>query len=217
MADEPNPDEGNDDASKALAALTKKNAELLGEAKKAKDRARELEAAEADRAAKLVEIEEEAARKSKDIEKLEAGWKDKHSKAEGDVSLWKTRYESLVIDGGLAKELEAAKVNPALREAAAAMLKARHDVQLDEKGNASIDGKALSDFVGEFAKSDIGKAFIANGSSGGGSNGSGNGSGGSGDANPWDPKSRNLTEQGRLVRADLTKARQMAAQHGVKL
>lgn len=210
---------GDDDAKKALDALTKKNAELLDETKKTKARLRELEAAEEERATKLREAEDEKARAAKDVEKLEAGWKEKHSKAEGDALLWRSKYETLVIDGGLSDALDGIKINPALKKAALAMLKSEHGVDLDDNGAATIDGKPLKDFVGEWAKSETGKAFVINGNAGGGAGGSGNGGsgGGGGDVNPWDPKTRNLTQQGVLLRTDRAKAVQMAAQHGVKL
>jgi len=90
-------------------------------------------------------------------------------------------------------------------------------VELSEDGKATITGKALADFVGDWSKSDTGKAFVMNGASGGGANGGGNGGGSGGDKNPFKPGSINLTEQGRLLRSDPTRARQLAQEAGVKL
>lgn len=208
---------GESDPDKAVAALAKKNTELLNEKKQLAEKLRAFEAEKADREKALADAEEEKARKAKDFDTIEKGYKDKLTKAEGDGYLWRSKYEALVIDRAMDEALDAAKVNPALRKAALALLKSEHPPELSEDGKATIDGKPISDFVGTWAKTDMGKAFVTNGSSGGGAGGSGNGSGGGGDVNPWDPKSRNLTEQGRLLRADPAKARQMAAQHGVKL
>jgi uncharacterized protein YaiE (UPF0345 family) len=208
---------GESDTDKAVKALAAKNAELLEELKKTRAKARDFEAAEAERQKQIADAEEEKARKSKDWETIEKGYKEKLSKTEADAFTYKARYESLVIDRGLDEALAAAKVNPALAKAAHALIKAEHGVELSDDGKATIGGKALADFVGEWSKSDTGKAFVINGNSGGGSNGGGNGGGGGGDKNPFKAGSINLTEQGRLLRSDPTRAKQLAAEAGVKL
>lgn len=215
--DDPNKS-GGDDKDKAFAALTAKNAELLDELKKVRAKQRDIEAAEADRQKALADAEEEKARKAKDFETIEKGYKDKLSKAEADGFLWKSRYEGLVIDRGLDEALTAAKVNPALAKAAHALIKAENGVDLDDQGRATVNGKPLADFVAEWSKTDTGKAFVMNGNSGGGANGSGNGGGGGGDKpNPWKAGSINLTEQGRLLKADRAAAIRLAAEAGVKI
>lgn len=208
---------GGDDKDKAFAALTAKNAELLDELKKVRAKQREFEAAEADRAKAKADAEEAAARQKGDFEKIENGYKEKLSKAEGDGFLWKSRYEALVIDRGLDEALTGAKVNPALAKAAHALIKAEHGVELSEDGKASINGKPLADFVADWAKTDTGKAFVMNGNSGGGAGGSGNGNTSDGGKNPFKAGSINLTEQGRLLRTDPARAKQLAAEAGVKL
>lgn len=213
MADE---NELNDD-QKALAALSAKNAELLDEAKKAKARARELEEADKERARLLEEAETEKARVAKDVEKLESGWKTRHSELEGKALLYQSKYESLIIDRGLDEALEAAKINPALKKATLALLKAEHSVDLSDDGKATIDGKSLADFVSAWAKTDTGKAFVMNGNGGGGAGGGGGGSGGGGDDNPWAPGKINLTRQSQLIKADRARAAEMAKQYGVTL
>lgn len=217
MADENEgaPGGGDDDAVKKLSA---KLDEVLGEKKKLAEKLRGLEASEAERKAEIAKREEEEARKKGEWEKIEGGWKTKLQEAEGNALLWRSKFEAMVVDGGLSDALDKANVSPALKKAALALLKAEHSVDLSDDGKATVNGKALADFVGEWAKSDTGKAFVLNGGSGGGAGGSGGGNGGGGgEANPWDPKSRNLTRQGELLRTDRAKAVQMAAQHGVKL
>lgn len=208
---------GENDADKAVKALAAKNAELLEELKKTRAKARDFEAAEAERQKQIADAEEEKARKAKDFETIEKGYQTKLQKAEGEGLLWKSKYESLVIDRGLDEALISAKVNPALARAAHALIKAESTIEIDDNGRASINGKPVADFVGEWSKTDTGKAFVLNGNSGGGANGSGNGSGEGGEKNPWKAGSINLTEQGRLFRADPAKARRLASEAGVKL
>lgn len=202
---------GGDDAVKKLSA---KLDEVLGEKKKQAVRLRELEAAEAERKADLAKREEDEARKKGEWEKIEEGWKSKHSEAEGNALLWKSKYLDRELDLGLTQALDAANVKPELRKAAMALLKSNADV--DDDGNVTLGDKPLADAITAWSKSEEGKAFIANGSTGGGATGGGNRPGG-GDKNPWASDSFNLTEQGRLYRADPGKAREMAAAHGIRL
>lgn len=51
----------------------------------------------------------------------------------------------------------------------------------------------------------------------GGGSGGGRGGQGAGGANPWSADGWNLTEQGRILKADRSKAERMAAMHGVDL
>lgn len=208
---------GGDNADDAVKRLSAKLDEVLGEKKKQGEKLRALEAAEAERKAEIAKREEEEARKKGEWEKLEGGWKTKLQEAEGNAMLWRSKFETMVIDGGLSDALDGAKVSPALKKAALALLKAEHSVDLSDDGKATVNGKPLADFVGEWAKSDTGKAFVLNGGSGGGAGGSGNGGTGGQGANPWDPKTKNVTEQGAIFKADPTRARTLAAQHGVKL
>jgi len=208
---------GGDEKDKAFAALTTKNAELLDELKKVRAKQREFEAAEADRQKALADAEEEKARKSKDFETIEKGYQTKLQKAEAEAFTFKARYESLVIDRGLDDALDAAKVNPALKKAALALIKAEHGVEMSEDGKASIEGKPLTDFIAGWAKSDTGKAFISSGSSGGGAGGGGNGGGGGDTPNPWKKGEHfNLTKQGQLVLTNPELAKRMKAEAGVR-
>jgi hypothetical protein len=210
---------GGSDPDKAVEALARKNTELLNEKKALAQRLRDFETEKADREKALADAEEDKARKAKDFDTIEKGYKDKLAKLEGDGYLWRSKFEALVIDRGLDEALTGAKVNPALAKAAVALIKAEHGVELDDQGRATITGKPLADFVAEWSKSDTGKAFVLNSSSGGGAGGSGAGGGNSGgDGNPFKSgASFNRTEQGRLLRTDPSKARRLAAEAGVKL
>lgn len=208
---------GDDDKDKALAAAVAKQTELLDEVKKLRAKARESDQAEADRQKAIADAEEAQARQKGDFEKIESGYKDKLSKTEGDAILWRSKYESLVIDRGLDEALSAAKVNPALAKAAHALIKAEHGVDLTDDGKATIGGKALADFVGEWAKSDTGKAFVTNGNAGGGAGGGNGGGGGSGEANPWKAGATfNLTKQGQILKSNPELAARMRAEAGIR-
>jgi hypothetical protein len=220
MSDDTKDDAGNggDGADDALAKVTANNEKLLKELKEAREQARALKAQEDERKAKEAEAEEAIARQKGEWDKIEGGYKAKLQEHQGEGLLWRSRYENLVIDRGLDTALDAARISPALKKAATALIRAEHAIDLDDSGGATVDGKPLADFVSAWAQSDSGKAFVPNGNSGGGAGGSGGGSGGGGGSgNPWEPGKVNLTRQGEIFRKNPEQARQMAAQHGVRL
>lgn len=209
---------GGDDKDEAVKRISAKLDEVLGEKKKLAEKVRGFEAAEAERKAEEAKREEEKARKDKDFETIENGYKDKLSRAEGETYLWKSRYENLVIDRGIEEALDAAKVNPALKKAAVALLKSDHPPDpISEDGKATIDGKPIGEFIAAWTKTDTGKAFVLNGNSGGGAGGGGNGGGGGGDVNPWKPGATfNLTQQGKLLRDNPELAARLKREAGVR-
>ncbi len=198
-------------ADEALKRVLAKNEELLAEAKAAKARARELEAAEAERKAEAAKKEEDEARQKGEWTKIEEGYKAKLSEKEGEGLLWKSKYFDRELDLGLTTALDEINVKPELRKAAMALL--RTTAEIDDDGKISLGDKPLSEAIKEWAKSDEGKAFIANGNSGGGANGSGKGNQG-GDTNPWAKGTWNLTEQGKIYKADPNRARELAKAAG---
>lgn len=202
---------GGDDADTALKKVLAKNEELLAEAKAAKARARELEAAEAERKADLAKREEEESRKKGEWDKIEAGYKEKISTAEGEGLLWKAKYFEREMDLGLTNALDQANVKPELRKAAMALLRSNADI--DDDGNITLGDKPLAEAMKAWAASDEGKAFISNGAAGGGANGGG-GNGKGGDKNPWSKEHFSLTEQGKIYKADPNRARELARAAG---
>lgn len=99
------------------------------------------------------------------------------------------------------------------------------DVQVDSDGKRTLGAVRTKEGAGYPSGLDVAKllqqvqtrqGYFWGTSKGGGAN-PGNGSRGGGGGNPWDPKSRNLTEQMRLLREDPQRAKQLAAAHGVTL
>lgn len=160
----------------AVAGLTAKNRELLGEVKKLK-KGGEVDPAELERLEAQVETltaERNTLQKSvKDLTK-QVETTSAALKSEASVT------QRLLVENGLSAELTRAGVtNAAHLKAAMAMLK--DQVQVVAEGDnrtAKAGDKALADFVKEWAAGDEGKNFVtANANSGGGASG-GNGSGG---------------------------------------
>ncbi|HPE48709.1 MAG TPA: hypothetical protein PLR76_09935 [Hyphomonas sp.] len=222
-------DDGNDDdgggkdddddggADDAVKKLTAKVDELLSEKKKLAGKVRDFEVAEAERKTAAAAAEEEAARKAKDWDKIEDGYKTKLSEKDGEALLWRSRYEERVIGDDLRDALDAVKVKPEMRKIVAAFLQNENAIEIGEDGKTSIDGKPLADFVKTWAATDEGKAFIINGSSGGDANGSGKGGSGDDGDNPWAPGKVNLTKQGEIFRKDPARAKALAAAAGQKV
>lgn len=199
---------GDDDPVKKLTA---KVDEILGEKKKLAEKVRAFEAAEAERKADLAKREEEESRKKGEWDKIEAGYKEKISTAEGEGLLWKAKYFEREMDLGLTNALDQANVKPELRKAAMALLRSNADI--DDDGNITLGDKPLADAMKAWAASDEGKAFISNGAAGGGANGGG-GNGKGGDKNPWSKEHFSLTEQGKIYKADPNRARELARAAG---
>ncbi len=170
MSDDNKGDEGG--ADEALKKILAKNEELLNELKVAKAKARELEQAEADRKAELAKREEEQLLKEGNYQKLLETEKQRASEKEGEALLYRAKYEEREIDLGLTSALTSAGVKPEFMRAASTMLKG--EAELSESGVA-LRGKPLADAIKEWAASDEGKAFVANGNAGGGAEGGGKG------------------------------------------
>lgn len=79
-------------------------------------------------------------------------------------------------------------------------------VAFGEDGKAVVGDKPVAEYVASWAETDVGKHFIKSGNTGGGSNGAGGGKTDSA-AKFFDPDSKhyNLTEQGKIAKADATR------------
>lgn len=165
------------EVDKATAGLVAKRDELLSELKGAK--AGSAKAAELE--AKLAKIEEEKLRGAGDFASLEKQLKDAHAreleKLQGTIKAKQTALEKHLVDAGLSTALAEVGVAKEFLPAVHALL--RGQVQIaDNAGELSAvaGGKALPDFIKEWAQSDAGKAFVsAPNNSGGGAPGGGKG------------------------------------------
>lgn len=160
----------------ATEALASKNRELLGElkeARKGKDiKPEDLEKLETqieELKGQLTEAQKTAKTATKEAEKATKALAD----AEGFT-------QRLLVDNGLTDALTKAGVsNPVHLKAAKALLSGQVQIVADGDSKvAKVGEKALADYIGEWAKGDEGKFFVAApNNSGGGANGGGGGSG----------------------------------------
>lgn len=160
----------------ATAALANKNKELLGELKEARkgkainpEDLEKLESRIEELTGQLTEAQKTAKTATKEAEKATKALAD----AEGFT-------QRLLVDNGLTDALTKAGVsNPVHLKAAKALLSGQVQIVADGDSKvAKVGEKALADYIGEWAKGDEGKFFVAApNNSGGGANGGGGGSG----------------------------------------
>lgn len=158
----------------------------------------------------------EAANRAREDERRKSEARVAEEKAKADK--FEAALRRKTVDEGLTAALVAAKVGSEYLPAARALLRERGKIEMVERDNA-FDAvvkddlgveKPLRDYVAEWASSDEGKAYIPKAI---GADAKG-GTGSNFRKNPWDPKTRNLTEQQRILQENPTLARQMAAAHG---
>ncbi len=155
-----------------VKGLKTKNSELLGSMKEIKDELKDLKEAKE-------KAEEEAANKSGNVEEVRKTLEAKHAKEieklTGENSKLKGQLETHVIGEGLTQALVKAKVQPALMDAAKALIKSSFKGEVgdnDGKPFAKFDGKTVEEFVTSWSQSEAGKHFVAaDNNQGGGSNG----------------------------------------------
>lgn len=128
--------------------------------------------------------------------------------------------EDLVLEKGLTERLSAANVKPTLIPAAKALLKqTKHEIKVEDDGTrvaVFFDEDDLEydldTYVGNWTDTEVAKEFIQADATGGGGGGGKKDSAVGGDANPF--KSGNRTEQGKILREDVNKARRLAKEAG---
>lgn len=167
-----------------VSGLKNKNEELLGSIRALKDEkndiTKRLDAIENEKR----KAEEDAAAKSGDVDKIRQQLEERHKreldKLTGERDKLKGQLDSHVIGEGLTQALVKANVSAPLMDAAKALIKSNFKGEVgdnDGKPFAKFDGKAVDEFVTDWAQSDSGKHFVsANANNGGGSNGA-NGNG----------------------------------------
>jgi len=162
--------------AEATAGLVAKNQELLGKLKKA---TKDAQIDPSEHAALQSELDATQAKLAEATKALKA--------ANTEAEKFKKAYESesklthnLLVENGLTDALTKAGVtNPVHLRAAKAMLSGQ--VQLVAEGDnriAKVGDKALADYVGEWAKGEEGKYFVAAQQNGGGGAPGGAGKGG---------------------------------------
>lgn len=125
-----------------------------------------------------------------------------------DRDKWKTASESEAKTSTLTKAIAEANIAPQFVEAVEAMFAGKiHIAHEGDKLITTIDSLPVADALKAFATSDKGKAFVQAPGNGGGGSGGNPGSGG--EVNPWAKDTLNLTEQGRIYRADPAKAERL--------
>jgi hypothetical protein len=160
----------------AVAGLQTKNAELLAKLKKA---TKDAQIDPSEHAALQSELDATQAKLAEAVKAAKA--------ANTEAEKFKKAYESesklthnLLVENGLTDALTKAGVtNPVHLRAAKAMLSGQ--VQLVAEGDnriAKVGDKALADYVGEWAKGEEGKYFVAAQQNGGGGAPGGAGKGG---------------------------------------
>lgn len=143
-------------------------------------------------------------------------WDTEKADLQRQISERDTRIARLLIDNGLDAAMDSANIDPKYRKAVRAMLRDQVKV-VDKDGNyaavveTDLDPELpLDRFVADWSQSDDGRAFVGQPKGGG----AGGGQGSNTTKNPWSKDHWNMTEQGKLIRENPTKARQLAKEAG---
>ncbi len=181
----------SEELQKQLDAVLKKNdeleakvTELIGEKRRASQKAKDLEKEKDDelRKAKEEKLKEEGKLEELHQMKMDEVLKDLEAARESlqltqtELSTVNNDYRSLMVDDGLkAKFLSAGVTDEALLKACTSLHAGRAEVtDVDGKKVVTIDGKPVDDFMEEWKQGE-GKSFISVKMSGGGSGGSSSG------------------------------------------
>lgn len=191
----------------SVAKLETNNAELLGEKKKAAERAAALEQQIADAARKEANGTGDAEVIRKNVEQE---YKPKLDAEIERANKLQERLDKLLIDGGLQSALTEAGVAPHFIKPVLLMLKNEHSFAIKDDA-ALVDGQSIGEFVANWAKGESAKYYLAAPDNGGGNAGT---NGKKQADNPWAKGSFNLTEQGRITRENPALADKLKAQAG---
>jgi hypothetical protein len=177
---------------------------------------------------KTLETELQAARKNKDtdaekrIEALQSGLQKKIDEATKAADGYKTRLESVLIDGQVSKVAAEIGAHPTALDDIAARLRPRFRIgednqpyAVDAQGNKIYgeDGKVLG-IDGAVRQLTKQAPHLFKASNGGGAANNPAGGGHTTGANPWKKESWNVTEQMRAVKTDPQAASRMKAEAG---
>jgi hypothetical protein len=159
--------------NEATEGLKNKNAELLAKLKKAQKDSTIDPAEHAQLQSELETAQAKLAAAEKNLKQFQTEAEKTKKALESETGF----TSKLLIDNGLTDALLKAGVKPEMSKAVKALLAGQVTIKTEgDKRNAVIGDKSLSDFVGEWAKSDEGKHFVsAPNNQGGGANGGGKG------------------------------------------
>jgi hypothetical protein len=148
----------DDAVDKSTSALEAKRTELLAEVRKLKKKS-DVDPDDHQAALdKIAELEGHIAENGKALKKLETET-GTHKKAYETEAAYVQR---LLVDNGLSETLVKAGVKVEFLPAVKAMLASRVQIVADgDSRTAKVGDKALAEYVGEWAKSDEGKHFVA--------------------------------------------------------
>jgi hypothetical protein len=153
---------GNDPRDLEIEKLRAKNKELLAEKQKEKQKAQAL-ADEKD------EADARAAESGGNMEALKAAHAKEIQKLQAKLDVSDSDLRTIRVDNEISKALNEGNVRSEMSEALTALLKSKVDYQ---NGVATIDGKAIGEFTGEYLGGEIGSHFRrAADNSGGGATG----------------------------------------------
>ena len=217
-----------------INGLKVKNQELIGAEKKLKDSINSYETGKSDYEKQIAELTEQLKSKNDDKSKeefynnqlaLKQKAFDEQLKKITDErdEFRKYKIENLKTQA-INKGIEGLKfVDDSLKEGFIALVMANHHFEPKEIDGQTVfldsEQKQISDVLKEFALSEKGKSFIANGITGGGS-GTGTSSVSTGSiVNPFKKETRSVQKQMELYRNPATRnlARQLAEEAGIKL
>lgn len=159
--------------AEATEGLKNKNAELLAKLKKAQKDSTIDPAEHQQLQAELEQTQAKLATAEKTLKTVTAEAEKVKKALEGESGF----TSKLLIENGLNDALLKAGVKPEMQKAVKALLSGQVTIKIEgDKRNPVIGDKSLSDFVGEWAKSDEGKHFVsAPNNQGGGAKGGGKG------------------------------------------
>ena len=156
----------------ALDAVSSNNKKLVSELKNARAQNKEVDSE------KYFAMQDELETLKNEHDKLNKLHKTETERLSKGLNEKESYLQKLIVDDGLTNALTKAGVKPEYLDATKALL--REKTALKENGGkyeAQIGDKPLSDYIGEWAATDSGKAFIAapqntgGGATGGGSSG----------------------------------------------
>ena len=176
----------------AISGFERKNAQLLDELKKAKEKARsapdadELESLR-EQAEKAAEYERKQLEHKGEYETLISKTKEQHKaeveKLKGQLEKATASMRKLLVEGGLSTALAEANCNPTLLKAAVKLLS--DDISVVEEGDvmvARVGAQTIQEYIQEWSSSEVGKNFVRAPASRGGNAGANGANGSAGTA-----------------------------------